>query len=167
MSCGVGRTCGSDPALLWLWCRPAAAAPIGSLAWEPPYAEGAALKKQKGKKEKKKKVCSRRVDFSIPAVAPWDWECWDAGSIPCRVQWAKDLALPQLQLRWCLWFGSDPWPRSSMCLGLAKKWKKEKKKSTSSVPLNVPLVLSPLSPLFLPAGNEDQMPVGAENILGL
>ena len=55
MSCGVGRTCGSDPALLWLWCRPAAAAPIGSLAWEPPYAEGAALKKQKGKKEKKKK----------------------------------------------------------------------------------------------------------------
>uniref|UniRef100_A0A8C3VJN5 Interleukin-18-binding protein n=1 Tax=Catagonus wagneri TaxID=51154 RepID=A0A8C3VJN5_9CETA len=34
--CGVGRRCGSDPALLWLWCRPAAAAPIGPLAREPP-----------------------------------------------------------------------------------------------------------------------------------
>ena len=27
-----------DPAWLWLWRRPAAAAPIGPLAWEPPYA---------------------------------------------------------------------------------------------------------------------------------
>ena len=38
-----------DPALLWLWCRPAAAAPIRPLAWEPPYATGAALKKKKTK----------------------------------------------------------------------------------------------------------------------
>ena len=42
MSCGVGHSRGSDPALLWLWCRPVATAPIGPLAWEPPYAEGAA-----------------------------------------------------------------------------------------------------------------------------
>ena len=28
MSCGVGLRCCSDPALLWLWCRLAAAAPI-------------------------------------------------------------------------------------------------------------------------------------------
>ena len=27
-----------DPALLWLWCRLVAAAPIRPLAWEPPYA---------------------------------------------------------------------------------------------------------------------------------
>ena len=32
---------------LWLWCRPAAVAPIRPLAWEPPYAMGAALKKEK------------------------------------------------------------------------------------------------------------------------
>ena len=38
---------GSDLALLWLWCRLAAAAPIQPLAWEPPYAVGAALKKKK------------------------------------------------------------------------------------------------------------------------
>ena len=31
--------------LLWLWCRPAAAALIGPPAWEFPYAAGAALKK--------------------------------------------------------------------------------------------------------------------------
>ena len=42
MSCGVGRRPGSDPKLLWLWYRPAAAAPIQPLTWEPPYASGAA-----------------------------------------------------------------------------------------------------------------------------
>ena len=33
-----------DLALLWLWCRPVATAPIGALAWELPYAIGTALK---------------------------------------------------------------------------------------------------------------------------
>ena len=47
MSCGVGRRCGSDPALLWFWHRLAAVPPIGPLAREPPYAVGAALKKEK------------------------------------------------------------------------------------------------------------------------
>ena len=53
LSCVVGYRCGSDPTLLWLWCRPAAAAPIGPLAWEPPYAAGAALKRQKDKNKTK------------------------------------------------------------------------------------------------------------------
>ena len=39
-----------DLALLWLWYRLAAVALIGLLAWEPPYAVGAALKKTKKKK---------------------------------------------------------------------------------------------------------------------
>ena len=43
VSCGVGRRRGSDPALLWLWCRLAAAAPIQPVAWEFPYASGMAL----------------------------------------------------------------------------------------------------------------------------
>ena len=38
VNCGVGHRCSSDPALLWLWCRPAAIAPIGPLAWELSYA---------------------------------------------------------------------------------------------------------------------------------
>ena len=49
MSCGVGHRRGSRPVLLWLWCRPAAAA----LAWEPPYAVGVAQEKAKRQKEKK------------------------------------------------------------------------------------------------------------------
>ena len=52
MSRGVGLRCGSDPELLWLWCRPAAAAPIQHLAWEPPYVTSLALKKQKKNKTK-------------------------------------------------------------------------------------------------------------------
>ena len=51
MSCGVGHRGDLDPALPWLWCRPAAVAPIQPLAWEPPYATGVALKKQKKKKK--------------------------------------------------------------------------------------------------------------------
>ena len=47
MSCGVGRRRSLDPTLLWLWCRPAAAAPIRPLAWDPPCAAGAALKRPK------------------------------------------------------------------------------------------------------------------------
>ena len=46
MSCGVGHSYSSDPVLLWLWCRLAAAALIQPLTWEPPYATGAALSKK-------------------------------------------------------------------------------------------------------------------------
>ena len=41
-----------DPALLWLWRRPAATALSRSLAWEPPYAERSALEKAKRPKKK-------------------------------------------------------------------------------------------------------------------
>ena len=47
MSSGVGHRRSSDPALLWLWCRLAATAPIRPLAWEPPYATGVALRNLK------------------------------------------------------------------------------------------------------------------------
>ena len=49
MSCGVGRRGGLDMALLWLWHRPAATAPIRPLAWEPPYAAGALLRNKQNK----------------------------------------------------------------------------------------------------------------------
>ena len=51
MSCGAGCRRGSDPKLLWLWRRPAAAAPIRHLTWELPYATGADLKREKKKKK--------------------------------------------------------------------------------------------------------------------
>ena len=62
MSCGVGRRHGWAPALLWLWCRLAATSPIRPLAWEPPYASGAALEKaKKTKKTKKERKKERRI----------------------------------------------------------------------------------------------------------
>ena len=47
VSCSVGYRCNLDPALLWLWQRQAAAAPIQPLAWELPYATSVALKSKK------------------------------------------------------------------------------------------------------------------------
>ena len=65
MSCAVGLRCNSDLALLWLLCRPADAASIPLLAWELPYAAGAALK-SRGKKERKKK----KWDWGLPTDQP-------------------------------------------------------------------------------------------------
>ena len=45
MSCSIGHRHDSDT--MWLWFRPAAVALIQPLAWKPPYATGAALKKKK------------------------------------------------------------------------------------------------------------------------
>ena len=47
---------GSDPVLLWLWCRPVAIAPIRPLAWELPNAVGAALKRQKNTIERERQT---------------------------------------------------------------------------------------------------------------
>ena len=68
MSCGVDCRHGLDPTLLWLWRRLAATAPIGPLAWESPYATGAALemaKRHKKKKKKKKKEVPELISEKI------------------------------------------------------------------------------------------------------
>ena len=51
-----------DSALLWLWCRPAATAPVRLLAWDPPYAAGEALKRQNK---------TRLTANGVPAVVQW------------------------------------------------------------------------------------------------
>ena len=61
MSCGIGRRCGLDLALLWLWRRPVATAWIRPLAWELPYAMGAALKR----KEKNTKSCEFFTNYFL------------------------------------------------------------------------------------------------------
>ena len=64
MSCGVGHRLGLDLAFLGLWCL-AAVAPIRPLAWEPPYAEGVALKKAK-KKKSMGQLKEGSLDYSLP-----------------------------------------------------------------------------------------------------
>ena len=44
-----------------LWCRPAATAPVLPLAWEPPYAIGAALKR----KDKNKNTYFKCLKFNF------------------------------------------------------------------------------------------------------
>ena len=56
VSYGVGQGRGSDPALLWLWGRPAATALIRPLAWETPSATGAALEKAKRQNKQKRNL---------------------------------------------------------------------------------------------------------------
>ena len=68
MSCGVACRCGLDPKLLWLWCRPEATALIQPLAWEPPYAMDAALKRQKEKKKKE-------IEDLVEKYTLYDCEC--------------------------------------------------------------------------------------------
>ena len=75
MSCDVGRRHSSDLTLLRLWHRPAAVAPIGPLAWEAPYAEGASLKRKKKKKS---------ISWEFPGglvVRIWHFDHSSLGSI--------------------------------------------------------------------------------------
>ena len=91
MSCGVGCRSGSDPALLWLWRRLVAMAPIRPLAWEPPYAVEAA-------EEIAKKKNLLKNFQGVPVVAQWltnptrNHEV--SGSVPALAQWVNDPALP-------------------------------------------------------------------------
>ena len=77
MSFGVGHRCSLDPVLLWLWRRPAATALIGPLAWDPPYAEGVALKRQQ----------PQNIKSTVLTVK---WQSWDMnpghGSIEAALQ---------------------------------------------------------------------------------
>ena len=63
-----------DPALLWLWNRLAATAPIRPLAWIPPYAAGAALEKAKRQKKKKKLLREQIVNVLITHIKTGKYE---------------------------------------------------------------------------------------------
>ena len=56
-----------DPVLLWLWRMLVATAPVRPLAWESPYATGAAL--EKGQEDQKKKIQLVSMRMQVQALA--------------------------------------------------------------------------------------------------
>ena len=94
----VGHRHGSDLALLWLWSRLAATAPIWSLAWEHPHAMGGAPppppKKKSSEREKTSKVSQEQHaegmmwgDLTFgkksenkkeQAESSWKWSWWSS-----------------------------------------------------------------------------------------
>ena len=118
MRCDVGRRRRSDPWLLWLWCRLAAVALIGPLAWElmqqvspPPkkkaqpeslqlslYLGQDAGYSQRGCISDTCEKPLQRDSGGVPVLAQWlvnpTRNHGVAGSIPGLAQWVKELALP-------------------------------------------------------------------------
>ena len=123
MSCGVDRRLGSDPALLWLWYRLVATAPIGPLSWEPPYAVGVAQEMAKRKKKKRKK---KNKQFKI---------------LPTRsflvVQRLKDFLLSLLWHGFNPWHGFIPGLGTSTCCGHSPPPKYQLLQNTDQYILNV------------------------------
>ena len=80
---------GSDPVLLWLCFRPAAAALIRPLVWELSYTVGAALKKKKRKRlegSARMKVAGTQVYLADRAHWPYsgsDGGCRKTGQDSC------------------------------------------------------------------------------------
>ena len=134
MSCGIGRNQDWDPELLWLWCRLTATVPIQPLGWEPPYATGSALKRQKKKKKKKKgeaflplwdggELQAFPSSSGVPSFCCWQALSYSAGEKDWDAQghnssnsstapWPCDLAFP-----WIHFLDLEKM-RTSQCSGL-------------------------------------------------
>ena len=63
LGCHVGMALG----------KPAATSLIQPLAWEPPFAMGVAIKRQKDQKKKKKGALNFFCDFLNPLAYPWSY----------------------------------------------------------------------------------------------
>ena len=100
MAGSCGRKCGLDLVLLWLWCRPAVAAPIQPLAWEPHMLWLWPEKAKKKKRERETEIFTfffflhflvlltlvdlqccddnacLRAECGLPGCAPWQPLSW-------------------------------------------------------------------------------------------
>ena len=95
VSRGVGCRCGSDPMLLWLWCRLVAVALIQPLAWELPYALGAALKSKTTTNNQKNKQIKKLLGAVWTTYGPEPW----TESILVRARWS----IWRVRCGICLW----------------------------------------------------------------
>ena len=90
MSCGISPIHVLDPMLHWLWCRPAAVAPIQLLAWELPHAPGETLKSKQAK------------NHALSTIPLWSCRLGPVGSgflisiIPIDL-WPRIFPMPQAQ----------------------------------------------------------------------
>ena len=118
----VGSLTSPSGLRIWLWCRLAAGALIGPLAWKPPYAMGEALKK--------KKKFHQTVHFMHFAV----WKLYLKNNQKSSAEYLINSlktkqgvpAVADLNTRTRIWSpvhncSLDPWPRNSICCGVAKK----------------------------------------------
>ena len=101
MSCSTDCKWGLDPALLWLCCRPAAAASIWPLAWELPYATGAVLESQ-NQPTKQKNLTDHWLKGLMAQI------------LSCQLNVS---VLPNVKMMWILLFWIFSWIR--------KKWYRE------------------------------------------
>ena len=74
--------------MLWLWHRPEATAPIRALVWEPPYATGVSLEKDKKKKKKKTQSCKQILSGGGKRIQEPETQTWMA---TCMWMVATDL----------------------------------------------------------------------------
>ena len=103
------------------------------------------------KKTEREREIHYKLLFGVSAVAQWDWQ--HLGSTGMQVQSLAQhhglrIPLLQLQLRWQLQLGSDPWPRNSVCFfGVAEKRKAAFLRcSCKAVSVTKPRVASPKRP---------------------
>ena len=99
ISCGVGHRQGSDPTLLWLWCRLAAVALVWPLALELPCATGPALKKKKSLNSYCSPVTVQHVERWVVGTRKSDF-IWKARR---RRRWGTRTVISKLQFRLLLY----------------------------------------------------------------
>ena len=110
MSCGVGCRRGSDPELLWLWRRPVATAPIQPLAWEPPYAAGAAPRNSNNNNNNKKKQQQQKRQKTKKKIYNCK-ENWDGKSLS-KKNTVGEIILPKFRtystiaINQAMWYGN-------------------------------------------------------------
>ena len=96
-----------DPALLWLWCRQATAAPIQPLAQELPYATGAAIKRKNyihsALNDTKHCKCYMQASLTLDIKNERTGVSW-------WPSWLRIQCCHFQRLEFLLWHGFHPWP---------------------------------------------------------